>query len=519
MKIRNKFIFLVLILLLNILLRIPSAPHEMGADSFIQHILANSLSENGYARWWINIFSVFGLYPYSSPSAVAFSLSAISQTSNVQTEVVIWLYSVIIGILGCLAVYVLSGKIKNNEEFKILLTFIYSISPGVLKYTTWEISTRGPFVALLPLFLVILLKNMPGISGYIRKYLILILLFILLLSTHHLVYFISIIILSYVISKILYNKFIEFINKRGIIILFVFCYSFVIPFFTYLFIAHSRYEQFYVILRSYLRYVGLLLFFVPAGYVYLSLKNNKNFGEILILIAIILIAPFMWIQVYSYWVANIFLTVVIAFALFNILKKLEDKGPINNTRKAACVVLILSLILATSFSGFYQHWRTYIGKSPKTEWYTDEKTYEAAIWAKEYIDKTKRIVGNDDWITRRISAYSSVPALIDYADVVVYTYGFVDISTTPIKRNSPLSISFYIDNPYVIPSNFTRAGYYRSGLQLVEVDSYRAQSIISKFNLSYMIENRKIINVLTISVHKTKNCLYDNGKIRIWNLK
>ena len=74
---------MVLLLLLNIIIRIPSIPHEKGYDSFFIHSLANSISYAGVAQWWINWMSVFGLYPYSYASAVPFTLSGISQLTGI----------------------------------------------------------------------------------------------------------------------------------------------------------------------------------------------------------------------------------------------------------------------------------------------------------------------------------------------------------------------------------------------------------------------------------------------------
>lgn len=84
---RKKVILFLLLILLNVTLRIYAVPHETGNDSYQIHALANSISESGTARWWLNPLSVFGLYSYSYASAVPpFLLSGISQLSNVDME-------------------------------------------------------------------------------------------------------------------------------------------------------------------------------------------------------------------------------------------------------------------------------------------------------------------------------------------------------------------------------------------------------------------------------------------------
>ena len=57
---RAKYLHLALLSILNLIMRIPSFPHEMGNDSFGIHIMANLLSTLGYVNWWVNLGSVFG---------------------------------------------------------------------------------------------------------------------------------------------------------------------------------------------------------------------------------------------------------------------------------------------------------------------------------------------------------------------------------------------------------------------------------------------------------------------------
>ena len=49
-------------------------------------------------------------------------------------------------------------------------------------------------------------------------------------------------------------------------------------------------------------------------------------------------------------------------------------------------------------------------------------------------------------------------------------------------------------------------------------DSSKGKEIISKFNLSYVVENKEIDNTFIYSVRREKNNVYDNGKIRVWDL-
>ena len=191
---RTKFLLMGLLLILNIIIRIPSIPHEKGYDSFFIHSLANSVSIFGVAKWWINWMSIFGLYPDSYASAVPFTLSGISQVTGIEMEKAILLFCVMIGLFGMCTAYVFAGRIYNNFLFKYIMSLFFSLAPGLMLFTTWEVSTRGQFIVFLPLFLYILLKE----DLKIKKYILLFICLIFIFSTHHYAFFLLPISIIYV---------------------------------------------------------------------------------------------------------------------------------------------------------------------------------------------------------------------------------------------------------------------------------------------------------------------------------
>ena len=505
---RTILLLLCLLVLLNIVIRIPSYPHESGGDSFIIHVLANSVSENGYAKWWINSLSIFGLYPYSISSAVLFALSGISQSTGLEMELAIWLFSLIIGLFSVFAAYILAGLIKDDTVFKFLVAFSYSLAPGILKFTTWNMSIRGPFMVLLPLFVYLLLKSR---RFAIRCGILALIIFILLGATHHLIYFTLPIILSFIAVSLLYNKIKITSNFVNIAFIIGFIGMFALPFFTGMFIEYSRYEQLHHVLDSNVRYTGFLLLFTLTGFIYLFLKTGKSFGEWLLSFSLLCFAPLMWIKIYAFWFTTLFSCLLAGISLTNTTNiiKIKDK------RKIVSAILIISLLLAVSFSGFYQHWRT--GRAT-TVGYMDETSHTGALWIRDNIDKNKRMVGNDNWGSRQMFAISEVPTLVDFADVAMFVYGFEVLNPSLIIKNSPFSTSYYMDNPYVL-GLFTRVGTVRNFLQNADVDSMGGKSIVSRFNLSYAIEDQNLgKNVFIQSLYKKKNSIYNNGKIQIWAL-
>lgn len=201
---RTCYILIAFLIMLNIVFRYPTTPHETGADSFFIHSLANSITNNGYAKWILHPLSFFGLYPISYASAVPFTLSGMSQTLGVETEISILIFSIIIGVLGTFGAYLLAGEIIDDDRFKVIVAFAFSLSPLILKFTMWTASTRGLFIALLPLFLWCILKSLNKHHKW--KYIGLsIFLFVLLGATHRMIWFVAVPTVFFATALLIYK--------------------------------------------------------------------------------------------------------------------------------------------------------------------------------------------------------------------------------------------------------------------------------------------------------------------------
>lgn len=514
---RNKLLFLGLLALLNIVVRIPSIPHERGSpDEFTMHILANSLSTFGHANWWVHPSSIFGFYPYSYASSAPFVYSEISQSAGIGLEWVAWIFCALMGIFVMFSAYIMAGQIKDDDLFKFLAAFTISLSQGVLTYLTWQISARGVFIALLPFFIYLLLKSR---VFAIRCGALTFISFILLMTTHH--YYIlavpiifSFIITIFYMSEGRITKFIKIPDAVCSIAIFAGVLGmFSIPFFTGLFFQGSRYGELHLMLENTIRYSGPLFLLGMVGFIYLALKRDREFGEWFLLFTSILWAPFLWIGIYAHYFATILICILICIALLNVAKAHK------RNKKQALSVIIIVLLLFVSFSGFYQHWRTSMGGAPAAQWYTEDATYNGALWVEDSINVNKRLIGSSksDHTSTRVFAISKVPTLVmPESDI---TYGFVNASTITTVRNSPLSTEFYMDNPYVLPDVYHETDSDKWSLGYMDIDSTVAQQIINKYNLSYYIEDTNFQDTFTISLRderKNPVPVYNNGRIRIW---
>jgi len=513
-----------LLILLNIILRYPATPHEIGADSFGVHVMANAISTFGYAGWWIHPASIIGSYPYStSPSAVPFLLSGISQCSNMDTESVILLYSMILGVFSIFAAYLMAGAIWNNDIFKFLVAFVFSTCSGIVTYSTWTANARTLFVISLPLFIYLLLKTRTFKARFgILTFIVLMLLFV----THHLIYFAIPIILSYFVVVMLYKlgKQIKSIkipeNFANIAMLAGFLIVFSIPLFTRSFVEidpatrRSGSEQYVLVfIQNYIRYIGILIILVVSGYIYLLLKRNKKVEEWFLLLCLTGLAPFLSILTYMKWFVLPFACLLIGISITNIAK-----ASTSQKRKYAAFFVVILLLFSVSFTGYYQYLHFLNDPNPYKR-YMEERTYVGALWIKDNVNIDKNMI-IESYITHKVFSISEVPTLtgIGAADLA---YGFVDPKKLEIKQvRSPFSVKFYFLDPYKVINHSLTASYTRKISNSDINAAYKNWGIrsIPRFNLSYYVENKDISNTFTRSVQQTKDNVYDNGKIRVWRL-
>lgn len=515
----NKYILFSLLIILNIILRIPSYSHQTGYDSFTTTILANIVTLFGYAGWWAHPLSVFGMYPYSYASAVPYMLSGVSQLSGLDMETAVLLFNVSVGLFIIFTSYLLAGMIRNDDLFKFFVSLGASTAQGMLALTTWDISTRGLFIVIFPLFIYTILKIR---MNRIRSTIFASILFILLASVHHYIYFAFLVILSFVLvvafikvsnlksfQKCYTEKNIKnyLVNICYLMLFFIF---FSLPFVTLIFIKEgTRYEWLIDVFIINTRYVGPLILFIFGGFAYLVLKNNKRPEEWFFLILLLFLAPFLYIQTYAHFIIFVFLFLLIGTSLTNITQAYTQK------KKYITFIIIASIVLSISFSGFYQHWHTGM-KSGRDDWRMTDETYFGGKWIKEGINSSKIYVSGIEGL-RMFAISEGLPTRV-CDDACGISYGFIELNSSEIIANSPLSIRFYMDNPYVMPSGRTVGGKLNWFYEQNDIDSSGAKSIIDRYNISYIVEGKRSYSSLFESIHNNKNNVYDSGIINIWML-
>jgi hypothetical protein len=490
---------MALLLLLNLVIRIPSIPHEKGYDSFFIHSLANSISTFGVAEWWVNWLSVFGLYPYSYASAVPFTLSGMSQLTGIEMEIVILLFCVIIGLLGMFTAYIFAGIIYDNFVFKYIMALFFSIAPGIMVYTTWEVSTRGQFLILFPLFIYILLKN----NGFLKKCILLVITFILLFATHHYAYFLVLIAIIYGITNILKKiklpffkeSYYEYIFPLAILTLFL------VPFFTRSLIdSGSRYGWIITALITNTRYNGPTILFLIGGVTYL-LKKKKTPIEIMILSIMVLFIPTLYSHTYGPFLLILFIVFLISVGFNNVLQTLAKHK--NKLLVFYVVFIVFSFVV---FSSFYNHNRT--GES-ESFWYMADETYTAGSWGKEYIPANSRGL-DTGFETGRVFAISEGHPITPWIGAVNLAYGFISKNKIEYNKNSVFSKEYYFEGPYSVKGGTTTAG------RIEWIRQYGGANDLKNFD--YYVQDKYQYKPIFRVVELNSNQVYDNSRLAVWKI-
>lgn len=502
---QRKVILCLLLIALNIVIRIPSVAHEMGGDTFQLHALANSISQYGEARWWVNWLSVFGMYSYSYASAVPFSLSGISQVVGVDGETSVYIYSLALGLLSCGTAYIMAGAIYNEFLFKYLMSLFYSISAGILLFTFWNASARGVFLVMFPLFVFILLKKFPSLW---KKSVIMILLLIFLRSAHNFFYFTIPLILVYISIKLVTKANISFKkitrNYQDYLYLFLACIIFMIPFMTKLFITGSKYQGFISILITTTRYVGPIIAFLIPGFLYLALKSNKTNLEYFMLFSTLFFIPIFYSVTYGKFI-------ILPLVMFYIT--IAVKNMILN-KKNFSIYLIIVILSLSCFSSFYSNFRT---GSTDDYFYMSEEANAAGLWTKNNMQENTRVytTGAEVWRMLAISdGHINFPTLPS----LELTYGLVDNISDSTIPTSPYSMDYYFEGPYVQKPGTSKWGEFQ-WYSVYEINNVRVKKFIDRYDIKYIIYDRYSGSSLLIrSLSEEKSLIYHDGRIHIWEI-
>lgn len=158
-------LIIVLLIATSLAFRIPVTPHELGSDSFATHTQVNTMLLTHDLSWELtlgnlkpDVESIKEFYPFSEPIILPLSLLMLSQFTGLDVEHSMLLLSIVLGVAGFFTSYAMAREFVNHRLTVFLASFFFSFSPIFLSMTNWTASSRGIFIAALPLVFWLLLK-------------------------------------------------------------------------------------------------------------------------------------------------------------------------------------------------------------------------------------------------------------------------------------------------------------------------------------------------------------------------
>jgi len=529
MKISKKteYILLGLLAIVNIVLRLPVTPHEIGIDSFHTHTYANCISTTGYADWILSPLSFFGLYPQSYPSGEFFLLSGVSQCSSIEMEWTTWVAATFFGTLGAFTAYLMAKEIRNDFLFAFSVASIYSLSRIFIAFTNWTVTTRALFITILPLFIWSLLRYHNQKEDRLKYLLLAVGLLIILLTLHRMVSFTSLILIAFGIAVLFYTANKKFkvpkITPKTTVILFftLFIPLFLLPFtplgfyhrlesfigghqYGYFFHGSTPYDIILNMGAEYAMAVGILIALAPIGLIILLLKKQKTFSDAFLIALVLCFAPFLADPTYMRFFVLFIFSLLIGLGLTGILKML------SNVEKVKSIVpLILVIILL--FSALLPYF-VVVRPVPSLPYHTshmNELTCNAALFIKAHGVELPRISPSIPF-SPQINAIAGPPYQHSYSHEIDR------ISSWSIES---ISLSNFISEFSKYKSLYKVKKPWYEYFEYLDCDDRNVKWALG--NKTYLaIEDNYLPGDLPfyVSTRATKPKIYDNGLESIWYL-
>jgi hypothetical protein len=422
---RVNFLLLSFLFTLNVALRYPIVQHEIGVDSFVIHILSNSINQYHYGKWILHPLSYIGLYPLSYPSAYPYLAAGVSTGTGIDVEGSIFIISIVLGLIGVFGIYFLAREIKNDDLICFIAALAFSLSPLFIRMTYWQASTRNLFIALAPACILLLLKT----KGFTINRINILFIFLLLTvgTSHRLGVFMIFILIAYLVSVILYalyKQLIPYVAKSSSVRR---SFRFIGPFFIILIFlvllsmllsgnnplqgaaGLEVYEETAIftgssvpiliinLFVSLFGRIGLMLVFGLIGFAYLIWKKNKGLYDVFFIVSLIFIFPTIGMRIYYSYFFLVFFSILAGLVFLHIYKLFKKRKFI------VLAILIVALIASVGFYDFMSnHWGMSRGSMSGVQ-------YDGALYTKYKTDNT--YITNDGLIAARAGAISGKSCL------------------------------------------------------------------------------------------------------------
>lgn len=524
---KTKYAMLVFLVIINIVLRLPITPHGHQNDSFHIQAYANFISTNGYADWILKPLSFFGWYPCSYPSGEPFFISSFFQCTGIEMEGLIWLVATFIGALGVFASYLMAKELKEDFLFAFSVAFVYSLSREYIDWTSWNVSSRGLFMAILPLLIWSLIRCYNKKGDRLKYLLMAIGLLTILATIHRMILFTLLIIITFCTTTFLHvvGKKIEIPQitpKVGIILFFaLFIPLLLLPStplglyhdieefeagheYGYFFHGSGPLPIFLNVSAEYAVAIGIFTLLAPIGLIVLLLKKQKTFSDVFLLALILFFAPFLADPIYMKFFVLFIFSLLIGFGLMEMLKML---GKVKKAKSVAPLIII-SILLFSALVPYFVVVRP-VPSLPYHTHHMNELTYTAALFIKEHGVELSRISASAPLLPR-INAIAGPPYQHSKSDEIDR------ISSWSIE---PISLSNFVSDFLKYKSLYVVKKPWYGHFEYFDCDNMYVKQVLSDKTHLVIEDNYLPANIpFYQSLRDTRPKIYDDGLESIWYL-
>lgn len=358
-KINNKtfFFFMAYLFCFSLLIRYPEQNHPIGSDSFANVSLSNKILDNGNIPWFVNLFSLTGIYPFSISTGGLVLTAALCDLTGIKAEIGSFLLCHFVGFFGTSSLFIFVHKITENSFLSFSIAFIFSTNNQFLGWTSWDLSYRALFISLIPIYLFLSYRLFNIKKNIDIKEIFLLLFFLLcLITVHRMFFYLALTSLAFLLFQFSRRK-LNYYSKHKKSSTFLFFFLLTTISFLYSISGFSYWDPSYEFLMEYdfiieqksglkvlinmlFEYsisMGVLLPFSFIGFVYICFKNKTDS-----FLFIYLIIPFVMIlcdiiYIKSYLIP--FISILIGFGIYSSF----DHIRIEKYKATLAVVLLLSV--------------------------------------------------------------------------------------------------------------------------------------------------------------------------------
>ena len=438
---------LVLLGFLTLLFHYPITQSPIGSDNFFYITIIETIVSEGQIFWSINLMSLYGLFPGTSPLGVLILGSVIMEITGLTVHNYHLIHSILFSLVGVSGFFILSGELTNSYRSRWFASLCFSLAPRFSLISQWHLSLRYALIAMLPFFIWIMLRLAHQKYGrHPARLIILSFIFILVLpSLHRMAFLIPGMILAFILSFLLIfwqenatNR--ERAGRQGLgFLLFLAVYLFYLQYldFTpyspssdlfeiYLFSGSGIFSSILNLVLYYLIAVGPIVFLSLLGVIFWFQEGRVSigyyFGLTYLTLSVFIISDHIYISYLVTFGIILFIGPGIDFFIDN----LQDYP-----KRIFSVITILTL-LVTSFSYADLNYQIEAHAKEELNYSLDvrDSSLSVSYWMEENVESSV-FECNDSPRLRHIAAYNS---MINVHDSLHLSTGLINISEMELER-------------------------------------------------------------------------------------